>query len=77
MNELDPLFARIIRTLGMTRVANEAGVSRQAVHQWVNKGRLPRTEWTGETDHAGAISRLTGGVVKRDELLASVQVDRS
>ena len=77
MNETAPLFARIIRKLGVQRVATEAGVSRQAVHLWLNKGRLPRTEWTGETDHAGAISRLTGGVVKRDELLASVQVDRS
>lgn len=45
-------------------------VTYQAVMKWVRQGRLPRTEWTGETDYATALSAAVGGRVPRDELLA-------
>ena len=39
-------------------VASECGVSYQAVLKWMDKG-LPRTEWTGETDYASVLIRLS------------------
>jgi len=44
-------------------------VTYQAVKKWAVKGRLPRTEWTGESNYAAAIERLTGGQVPREKLL--------
>jgi hypothetical protein len=54
---------------GPSVVADEFGLSRQAVNKWTAQGFLPRTEWTGETDYAGALERMSG--VSRDELLAA------
>ncbi|WP_414446839.1 hypothetical protein AB4851_08650 [Burkholderia sp. 22PA0099] len=44
-------------------------VTYQAVRKWVAKGRLPRTDWTGETNYAGAIEAMTRGKVARAALL--------
>lgn len=56
---------------GYDRVAKACGVTRRAVIKWVAAGHLPRTEWTGETEYADAIERLTEGKVTRDQLLAT------
>jgi hypothetical protein len=44
-------------------------VSYQAVKKWEKAGRLPRTEWTGETNYSTVIERLTDGKVTRGDLL--------
>lgn len=49
----------------------ERPVTYQAVKKWAARGRLPRTEWTGESNYAAAIEQLTGGHVSRDRLLQS------
>lgn len=54
---------------GPVTVAKAFGLSRQAVDKWTAQGFLPRTDWTGETDYAGALERMSG--VSRDELLAA------
>jgi hypothetical protein len=36
---------------------------------WYARGRPPWSEYTGETDYAGAISAATGGMVRREDLL--------
>lgn len=48
-------------------IADVAGVGRTAVVRWFKKGRLPRTEWTGETQYAEKLSRAFG--VSKDDLL--------
>lgn len=50
-------------------------VTYQAVRKWVLAGRLPRTEWTGETNYAAAISEVVGGQVSREQLMASGRED--
>lgn len=40
------------------------GVSGKAVVKWRQRGRLPRTEWTGETHYAERISEATGIALK-------------
>lgn len=47
-------------------------VTYQAVMKWVRQGRLPRTEWTGETAYAAALSAAVDGQVSRDALLVRV-----
>lgn len=58
-----------IRGLGVSRVAVACGVRPQAVNKWIVAGRLPRTEWTGETNYARIIVRLSGGRLSREELV--------
>lgn len=42
---------------GQSHVANACSVSQPAVAKWLKFG-LPRTEWTGETNHHATIIRL-------------------
>lgn len=53
----------------MTNLARACDVSYQAVRKWLMAGRLPRTEWTRETDYSGTIERLTNGHVTKAMLL--------
>jgi len=49
-------------------------VTYQAVRKWAAQGKLPRTEWTGESHYANAIeivSIASGSPIARDELLRS------
>jgi transposase-like protein len=69
MEALTPLKAAIDQ-VGLTQLAKACGVSHQAVRKWQRQGRLPRTEWTGETTYATAIEQATAGGVKRDLLMA-------
>lgn len=58
--------------VAFTRKLNEhlpKPVSYQAVKKWEAKGRLPRTEWTGETNYAAAIELITDGAVAKTQLL--------
>lgn len=52
------------------------GVTYQAIRKWESAGRLPRTEWTGETDHAAKIARMTGSKVSRRDLLKRHDIGR-
>jgi hypothetical protein len=56
--------------LGPNRIARICGVKGPSAIKWRTKGRLPRTEWTGETDYATLIARETSGAVTREQLLS-------
>jgi hypothetical protein len=47
----------ISKSGGIKAVAQECGLTYEAVRKWLFNG-LPRTEWTGETDYAKTISKL-------------------
>jgi DNA-binding transcriptional regulator YiaG len=49
-------ISKAIQALGLQPLAKLCGVTYQAVRKWEAAGRLPRTEWTGETDYASKIS---------------------
>lgn len=66
----NPLQAAIDQ-LGLTALARTCQVSHQAVRKWQRQGRMPRTEWTGETGYAPAIEEATGGKVTKDQLLSA------
>lgn len=62
---------KAIRFLGgYSATARVCGVAYQVVVNWVRRGRLPRTEWTGETDYSSRIEKALAGAVTREELLS-------
>lgn len=50
------------------------GVSGKAVMKWVRSGRLPRTEYTGETAYAYAIELATSGAITANDLMQDPSV---
>lgn len=64
-----PALTRAIEIVGLQPLARGLGVTYQAVRKWEAAGRLPRTEWTGETEYAEKIAVMCGGAVTRRDLL--------
>jgi hypothetical protein len=72
MNLIEKAIAHAGGVTAFTKALNdliERPVTYQAVKKWAAKGRLPRTEWTGESHYASAIEKLTSGEVPRERLL--------
>ena len=63
------LITKAIEIVGLQALADLCGVSYQAVKKWEAAGRLPRTEWTGETLYSPKIEQATNGEVTRAMLL--------
>jgi hypothetical protein len=57
--------------VGKVALARGLGVTHQAFRRWFDAGRMPRTEWTGETRYSEAIERLTDGRVTKAMLLGA------
>lgn len=55
--------------VGLANLAAGLGVTYQAIRKWEHAGRMPRTEWTGETLYGQKIESLTDGKVTKDRLL--------
>lgn len=62
-------ITKAIEIAGLTGISEACKVTYQAVRKWEKLGRLPRTEWTGETDYCSAIEKATKGEVTREQLL--------
>jgi|UPI0001F2CDC3 DNA-binding transcriptional regulator YdaS (Cro superfamily) len=52
-------------------IGRVCGVSGKAVMKWVRKARLPRTDYTGETQYAELIEKATVSAVTIDDLRPS------
>lgn len=63
------LITKAIDIVGLCKLAKACGVRYQSIYKWEAKGRLPRSEWTGETDYATQIELATGGQITRSQLL--------
>lgn len=63
------LISKAIELVGLCKLAQACGVRHQSVYKWQAKGRLPRSDWTGETDYASCIEIATGGRITRAQLL--------
>lgn len=63
-------ITQAIESVGLGALARQLGVSGQAIRKWEAAGRLPRTEWTGETNYSEVIEQLTAGGVTRSALLS-------
>lgn len=58
-----------ITSIGTQKIAKRCKVSVRAVYKWCERGVLPRTEYTGETNYAEQIEVLSGGQYKKEQLL--------
>lgn len=63
-------ITQAIEAVGLGALAKQLGVSGQAIRKWEAAGRLPRTEWTGETNYSEVIEQATFGGVTRGALLS-------
>jgi len=52
---MSDILVAVQQAKNKTEFANVCGVSRQAVYKWLLANKLPRTEWTGETNYAEKI----------------------
>lgn len=59
-----------IDLVGWIPLANALSVTHQAIRKWHDAGRLPRSEFSGETRYAVKIEIATGGKVTAANLLA-------
>lgn len=62
-----------VETARRVAAATDKPISYQAVDKWAKSGRLPRTDWTGETRYAEILSEATGGEVPVSELRPAPQ----
>lgn len=63
------LITSAIEIAGLSELAKACNVTYQAVRKWEAAGRLPRTEWTGETGYAAVIETVTKGRITKAKLL--------
>jgi hypothetical protein len=54
---------------GVPKAADVCGVSVRAVYKWLDRNRLPRTEYTGETNYAKKLEAASNGAVSAKILL--------
>ena len=64
----DPLETAI-EFIGLGVLAKALGVSGQAIRKGQRRRRMPRTEWTGETNYSATIAEMSGDRVTRAALL--------
>ncbi len=63
------MLKEAITSIGTQKIADHCHVSVRAVYKWCEKGCLPRTEYTGETNYAEKIEALSEGRYKKEDLL--------
>lgn len=63
------LITKAVGIVGIHNLAKRCNVTYQAILKWKKAGRLPRTEWTGETAYSRVIEEMTEGEVTAAELL--------
>lgn len=56
------IISEIIALHGYAKIGRACGVTPQAVRKWEAAGKLPLTEFSGETAHAEVLAKLSGGM---------------
>jgi len=58
-------LSKAVTKAGSQKALGEiCGVSQPTVFEWISKGKLPRTEWTNETNYSEKIYKALGVVVE-------------
>lgn len=56
-----PSLSEVIKTIGVQPISAACGCSPRAIYKWIEKGSLPRTDFTGETHYAEQIACASAG----------------
>jgi hypothetical protein len=70
------IVTAIIRVAGIRPIARALGISHTTTQRWAVNGRLPYSDYTGETNYADVIVRIAaqyGIKVTRENLLLKVE----
>ncbi|ENW90533.1 MULTISPECIES: hypothetical protein [Acinetobacter] len=71
MFEDETVLAKVVRKIGGQVKAGEAcGVTAAVIGRWIKQQHLPRTDYTGETDYAGALAEASDFLFSREEILS-------
>lgn len=70
-------FTDILREVGFRNVASVTGLSLRQVYKWEANKTLPRSEFTGETKYALAISLASGRKYSEENVLEAAKLGRS
>lgn len=62
-------LSNILRDVGHRNVAEVTQRTIRQIYTWEKNNTLPRTEFSGETNFAEAISTLSGGKYSKEEIL--------
>lgn len=65
-----PALGDVIKSVKVSVVARACGVTPKAIYKWIERGALPRTDFTGETDYAMRIAVASDGRFTASEILA-------
>lgn len=61
---------------GPERSARICDISSRAVYKWLLSGRLPRTEYTGETQYAVKLAAASAGGFTAEQLLEACRLQQ-
>lgn len=56
-----PSLSEVIKAIGVQTLSVACGCSPRAIYKWIEKGSLPRTDFTGETNYAELIAEASAG----------------
>ncbi|EJG5923483.1 MAG: DNA-binding protein [Citrobacter sp.] len=56
-----PSLSEVIKAIGVQSISTACGCSPRAIYKWIEKGCLPRTDFTGETHYAEQIAVASSG----------------
>lgn len=60
---------KAIKIIGLKQLAVELGISYQSVRGWMDRNRMPDSEYSCRTRYAEKIQKLTKGKVKQVDIL--------
>jgi hypothetical protein len=67
--EKQNLITKAIEIIGLNPLAAACSVTRQAIRRWEKSGRVPRSDFTHETNYSAIIEAESNKWIKREELL--------
>lgn len=66
---MNPMQKAIDAVGGRTKASTLLGISYVAVRKMEEKGSLPRTDYTGETNYAQTLASNSNGLITKDWLM--------
>jgi len=64
-----PALGDVIKLVKVSVVANACGRTPKAIYKWIERGTLPRTDFTGETNYAELIAKASEGRFTATQIL--------
>ena len=60
---------KLVQNVGVVTVKKATGVDARAIRRWVENGKMPRTEYSGETCYTEAILKIPNCCVTFSQLM--------